>query len=91
MTADLSRAFSFSPARSRAGGRRLHTEKDGDGRVRALAEKAAAEAIRRVTRMLRDDGTGTQDALKAAALVFDKMYRPGGETGTDGPFDIRVE
>lgn len=77
----------FSPILPAKGG---DETENGAERVRVLSERAAAAAIRRVTRMLNDGDTPSGDALKAAALVFEKIYRPAAESA-DAPFDIRVE
>ena len=59
-------------------------------RVKRLSQKALVAALRRLTAMLGDEETSAPDAIKAASLVFDKLYHP--EDARDaGPVEIRLE
>lgn len=60
----------------------------------ALQEKAAAAAIlavERLKKLLRDPDASNADALKAATLVFERVY-PTPQTGAAaGDFDICIK
>lgn len=60
----------------------------------ALGEKslqAALLAVDRLTEMLKDPATSNADVLKAATLIFDRVYPAQASGGASGDYEICVK
>ena len=60
--------------------------------VRDLVREAAVQALRRLTALILDEETSPETALKAAALILEKVYPQQSDAAAPGgDFDILVK
>lgn len=57
-------------------------------RLRAKTLQAAIRAVDRLQRLLRDENTSNADAIKAAALILDRVPQEKGSDAPAGDFEI---
>ena len=57
-------------------------------RLREKTLQAAIRAVERLQRMLRDENTSNADAIKAAALVLERVPSEGTEGSGAGDYEI---
>ena len=57
-------------------------------RLRAKTLQAAIRAVDRLQRLLRDENTSNGDAIKAAALILDRVPQEKGGDAPAGDFEI---
>ena len=57
-------------------------------RLRAKTLQAAIRAVDRLQRMLKDETTSNADAIKAAALILDRLPQDKGSDAPAGDFEI---
>ncbi|NLD82573.1 MAG: hypothetical protein GX637_00255 [Clostridiales bacterium] len=68
------------------------TKRDPTKRLRESSREAAEEAVRRLKELLDDPDTSHADVLKAAALIFDRVYpAAAAEKEAGGDYEICVK
>ena len=95
------RSFSVSPCQAKArkikasqGGEVIFRTENRERDERVLQKqgvKAARLAVERLTQLLRDPEASHADVLKAASLIFEKIYVSPPEGALAGDFDICVK
>lgn len=63
-------------------------QKQARERLRDKTLQAAIRAVERLQRILRDENTSSADAIRAAALVLDRVPQEKGEAQPAGDFEI---
>ena len=63
----------------------------GPEAIRQRAQSAALLAVRRLEKVLRDPETSGADVIKAATLIFDRLYTGGDASATAaGDYEITI-
>ena len=71
----------------------MHTrgKKDGAAVLRERSLQAALLAVERLSSLLSDPESSNGDALKAATLIFEKIYPLQSGGGANGDYEICVK
>ncbi len=68
------------------------TKRDPEKRLRESSREAAEKAVSRLMELLDDPDTSHADVLKAATLIFDRVYpAAAGEKEAGGDYEICVK
>lgn len=76
----------------RQGGEAIPRKKDAGERLRQQGTEAAALAAERLVELLQNPDTSPADVLKAATLIFDRVYPAvAGSQEAGGDYEICVK